>query len=263
MLAIRAAWHYKDFIWSAVKSEINGKYVNSRIGGAWIVLQPLANSLVLAIVLSKLIGSRISGIDSDFAYAIYLLSGILGWSLFSELTTSTATMFADRANIIKKVNFPHVCIPLIVIMISLINHMLLAVITISIVLILGAEVTFSLIYLPLIIIVNLIFSLSLGITMSVFEVFNKDVSKVWQIVLQFWFWLTPVIYLSDILPEAVASYLIYNPMYWVIEGYHNVLAFGRPPDYLELTFVFFGALAILFIGGVLYLKAKNDVVDAL
>ena len=163
---ITGAWNYRHFILSSIQAEINGKYTRSKFGGAWLVLHPLAQAAVLAVVLSQLIGSRLSGIESDYAYAVYLLSGTLAWNFFSEMTTNTLSMFKDRANLLKKINFPRVCIPLIVIGTSLVNHLILMFIIISIVWCLGIVPSDTLLTLPLLVLLTI--SFSFGISREIF-----------------------------------------------------------------------------------------------
>jgi lipopolysaccharide transport system permease protein len=178
MLMFKAAWNYRHFIYSSIKSEVNGRYSRSKLGSAWLILHPLAQSLVLAIILSQLIGARLSGIDSDYAYAVYLLSGILAWNFFSETTANCISMFRDRANLIKKINFPRVCIPIIVVCTALVNHLILMCVTIVIVYMLGVVPTENLLFLPLLVVINLGLALSIGLILSVFDVFVRDVGNV-------------------------------------------------------------------------------------
>jgi len=260
---IKGAWNYRHFILSSIQAEINGKYTRSKFGGAWLVLHPLAQAAVLAVVLSQLIGSRLSGIESDYAYAIYLLSGTLAWNFFSEMTSNTLSMFKDRANLLKKINFPRVCIPLIVIGTSLVNHLILMFIIISIVWCLGIVPSNTLLTLPLLVLLTISFSLGLGLILSVFDVFIRDVGHMWQVVIQFWFWLTPIVYVADILPDSVQSWLKYNPMYWIVNSYQQAIAYGTFPDFQPLIIISGVAACLLFFGLVLFVRASSDIVDAL
>ena len=263
MLMLKAAWHYKHFIWSSIKSEINGKYARSKLGGVWLFIQPLAQAAILAIVLSQLIGARMSGIDSDYAYAVYLLSGMLAWNLFSEATSSAVSMFRDRANLLKKVNFPRICIPAIVVGTALTNHAMMMIVVVSIVAFLGVLPQSALLLLPLIILLNIVFAVSLGLILAIFDVFLRDVGHAWQVFLQFWFWLTPIVYAPDILPAPVKAFMQYNPMYHIVHSYQQVIAYGQLPNAAPLIGLSIITLALVALGGFLFVRASNDVVDAL
>lgn len=259
----KGAWNYRHFIYSSIKAELNGRYSRSKLGGAWLILNPLAQALVLAIVLSQLVGSRLSGIESDYAYAIYLLSGTLAWNFFSEMTITAISMFRDRGNLLKKINFPRVCIPIIVVSIALINHLILMMIIVLIVWLLGVPPTEYLLYLPLLVLVNLSFALGIGLILSVFDVFVRDIGHFWQVIIGFWFWLTPIVYVEDILPPIVSNLMKFNPMYWVTNGYQQVIAYGHIPDLTSLGIIAIIGFFLLVFGFILFLRASSDIVDAL
>lgn len=263
ILMAKSAWNYKHFIYSSIKAEINGRFTRSRLGGAWLILHPLAQALVLAVVLSQLLGARLSGIDSEYAYATYLLSGTLAWNFFAETTANTISMFRDRANLLKKINFPRICIPLIVIGTALINHLILMLIIIAIVWVLGVAPAESLLLLPVLVVINLSLSLSIGLILSVFDVFNRDIGHLWQVIIQFWFWLTPIVYVADILPPTIQSIMQYNPMYWVTHSYQQVIAYGNIPDLQPFAVIIGISLMFLILGFFLFIRASSDIVDAL
>ena len=260
---VKGAWDYKHFIYSSIKAEINGRYSSSKLGGIWLVLHPLAQSLVLAVVLSQLMGSRLSGIESDYAYAVYLLSGSLAWSLFAETSNSALTMFKSKANLIKKISFPRVCIPLIVIGTALFNHLILMIVTLFIVWGLGIAPSSSLVILPFILLINLGLAVGIGMILSVFDVFLRDIGHLWQIIINFWFWLTPIVYILDTLPPAVKGLMEYNPMYWVVNGYQQAIGYKNIVS-LEPFIILSCLVALLLsLGFFLFTRASSDIVDAL
>lgn len=259
----KAAWNYRHFIYSSIKAEISGRYSRSKLGGAWLILHPLAQSLVLAIVLSQLLGARLSGIDGNYAYAVYLLSGTLVWNFFAETTSNTISMFRDRASLLKKINFPRVCVPLIVAGTALINHLILMFIILLLVWGLGVVPKISLLLLPLLILITLGFALGIGLILSVFDVFNRDVGHLWQVIVQFWFWLTPIVYVADILPVKIQEMLRYNPMYWITHSYQQVIAYGNIPDLEPFVIISAITAVLLGFGFLLFVRASSDIVDAL
>lgn len=263
LLMMKGAWNYRHFIYSSIKAEINGRYTRSRLGGAWLILQPLAQSLVLALVLSQVIGARLSGIESDYAYAVYLLCGTLAWNFFAETTGGCISMFKDRANLLKKINFPRVCIPLIVVGTALVNHLILMVIIILIVWALGVVPSESLAILPLLILINLSLAVGIGMILAVFDVFARDVGHLWQVIVQFWFWLTPIVYVSTILPASFQEYLKFNPMYWIVDAYQQSIAYGTIPEFQPFLVLFGIVFVLLCFGFVLFVRASSDIVDAL
>ena len=121
MQMLRALYSYRAFIAGSIVREFQAKYRNSLLGALWSILNPIAMIAVYTVIFSQIMRAKLPGVDSTFAYSIYLCSGILTWSLFSELTNRCINIFLDHANVIKKINFPRLCLPLIVFGSALLN----------------------------------------------------------------------------------------------------------------------------------------------
>src|SRR5881394_167035 len=107
-----AIWRYRNFVLGAVRREFELRYRGSMLGSLWNVLNPLAMIAVYTIIFSGLMQARLPGVDSTFAYSIYLCAGIFSWGLFTEIVSRGQTVFLDNANLIKKLSFPRVCLPM-------------------------------------------------------------------------------------------------------------------------------------------------------
>jgi lipopolysaccharide transport system permease protein len=119
--AIDSLWRYRGFITGSVKREFQTKYRNSLLGAIWTILNPLAMITVYTVIFSEVMGNRLGGVDSKFAYSIYLCAGALTWGLFAEITGRSQTVFIEHANLIKKLQFPRLCLPIIVVLNACIN----------------------------------------------------------------------------------------------------------------------------------------------
>ena len=108
---LRAAWLYRFFIVTSIKTELRTRFVRSRLGGFWMILNPLAQVFLFAFVLSAVMSAKLPGINNRYAYAIYLMAGTLGWSLFVEIVNKCVMVFVDNANILKKLVFPKIALP--------------------------------------------------------------------------------------------------------------------------------------------------------
>ena len=115
-LMLKSAWVYRGFILGSVKREFQAKYRNSILGATWTVLNPLAMIVVYTLIFSQVMRSRLPGVDTPFAYSIYLCAGVLTWGLFAEITSRGQNVFLDHANLIKKLSFPRICLPIIVVL---------------------------------------------------------------------------------------------------------------------------------------------------
>lgn len=258
-----AGWRFRQFIVSSVRSEFAGRFARSRLGALWMILNPLAQSVIVAFVLSSVLVSRLPGVASRYGYAMYLMAGMLGWSLFQETVTRSLTVFTDNGNLLKKLSFPRVCLPLVVAGITSVSNLALSLVTLAIFLVLGHVPGVHAVWLPMLWMLTLAVSLSLGLALGVINVFVRDVGQVVPILLQFMFWLTPIIYVPELVPEEFRSWLAFNPLYAIVASYQNVLVFGRAPDWNGLAWVALFTAAMLALSLHLFRRASAEMVDLL
>jgi len=260
---IKGVYHYRYFILTSIINEFRARFVRSRLGAIWMVLHPLAQVLIFAFILSELLSAKLPGIDSKYSYAIYLMAGTVGWTLFAEILNRCLTVFIDNANNMKKLVFPKIVLPIIVTGTALINNLLLLVSVIVIFLLLGHMVSPVIVWLPVIMLVTIAFSVGIGLLLGVLNVFVRDIGQAMPIIMQIWYWLTPVVYMLSILPEGYGRYLMLNPMYYIIEAYHNVLAFHVNPDMTPLGIIGAISLGLMFFAFIIYKRASSEMVDVL
>jgi len=260
---LAGAWRFRFFITSSIRTELRIKFVRSRLGGLWMILNPLAQVLMFAFVLSTVLSARLPGIHSRYAYALYLMAGTLGWSLFSEIVTRCLTLFIDNGNILKKLVFPRIALPLIVAGSALTNNALLFLAILFIFGVLGHAPGGALLLLPLLMGVTVALALGLGLALGVLNVFMRDIGQVVPVVLQFLYWFTPVVYMVDIIPVPYRPWLFLNPLIPIITGYHDVLLYDRAPGWHGLAASLAVALALLGASLTLFRRAGADMVDQL
>ena len=108
---LRALWVYRGFILGNVQREFQSKYRNSVLGAAWTVINPLSMIIVYTVIFSQIMRARLPGVDTTFAYSIYLCAGALTWGLFAEIVGRGQNVFLENANLLKKLSFPRLCLP--------------------------------------------------------------------------------------------------------------------------------------------------------
>src|SRR5690606_37407303 len=108
---VRSIWAYRFFILGSVKREVQAKYRTSMLGAAWTVLHPLAMIIVYTVIFSQVMRAKLPGMDGNFAYSIYLCAGLLTWGLCAEIVGRGQIVFIENANLLKKLNFPRICLP--------------------------------------------------------------------------------------------------------------------------------------------------------
>ncbi len=260
---IKNIWAYRYFILSSIKTEFKSRFARSKLGGLWMVLHPLAQVLVYALILSQIMKAKLPEVDSQYAYPIYILAGIVGWTLFTEVLTRLLTVFIDNGNLLKKMSFPKLALPLISIGSASINFAILFV-TMFVVFGFLGHLPFHAIYwmVPLVLL-TLMLAVGIGLFFGVINVFIRDIGQVMNIILQFWFWLTPIVYMSSIVPQKYHWLLMLNPMTGIIMGYQNVLLYDKAPNLSLLVYPFIVSVVFLILALFVYKKANEDMADVL
>ncbi|MDR3323169.1 MAG: ABC transporter permease [Zoogloeaceae bacterium] len=262
MNVFRALWAFRGFILGSVQREFQSRYRNSLLGIVWMVLNPLAMITVYTVIFSQVMRARLPTVEGQFAYSIYLCAGILAWGLFTEIVTRAQNVFLDNANLIKKLNFPRLCLPVIVVLGAVLNFAILLALFIGFLLIVGQFPGWRFWTLLPLLGVQMLLAIGLGMVLAVFNVFFRDVGQFFGIVLSFWFWCTPIVYPASILPDAIARLMAFNPMATLIDLQQR-LFLGGEMDLTRLLPVLAFSLALCVLGGALFRRHSGDMVDEL
>ncbi|MBK1649863.1 ABC transporter [Rhabdochromatium marinum] len=260
---LTSAWRFRHYIGGAILNTFRARLARSRLGAVWMILNPLALVAIYALVLSVFLAGRLPGLEGRFSFAIYLTAGIFAWTLFCDLLTRGVTLFIDHANLIKKVAFPRISLLLTVVGVALIDNLMLLLAVILIFGVLGHWPDAHILWLPLLVALNLGIGLGLGLLLGVLNVFIRDIGQVVPVVLQFTFWLTPIVYAHEMLPPAAQTLTAFNPLVPLITSYQDVMVFARAPQPLALLELTLLAILLLALAQMLFRRASPEMVDAL
>lgn len=260
---LAAVWSYRYFILSSIRNDLRSRFARSKLGALWMILQPLAQVAIYSLVLSRIMAAKLPGIDNRYAYVIYLMAGMIAWALFSEVLTRSLTMFVDSGNLMKKIVFPRVCLPLVTTGSALVNNFLLLLASAGVFALVGHPPSWSMLWLPVLMGVNLVFALAIGLVLGVLNVFVRDIAQVMNVVLQLLFWLTPIVYMPTILPLPLQKILALNPLYHLAADFQSVILYGTAPGLLGLMVIGSGSLLLLAFALILFRRAAPEMVDVL
>lgn len=258
-----AVWSYRHFILSSIRAEFRTRFSRSVLGGLWAIINPLAQAAIYAVVLSEVMSARLPGVNDKLAYSIYLLSGTLGWSLFTEVLSRCTSIFIDNANLMKKVRFPKICLPVITSGVALVNSALLFLATLIIMGLFGRFPGIYVLWVLPLSLVTLVFGLSIGLILGTINVFVRDIAQVVPVVLQLWFWFTPIVYSVEILPARLRPLINLNPMACLVRGFQNALLFDTSPPWLRILIVGICSCVLLIFALFLFRRASGEMVDVL
>lgn len=256
-------WQYRRFILGSVAREFRSRYTRTVFGALWLLLAPFAMIVVYTIVFSQVMHARLPGSDAPFAYSIFLCAGLLPWQWFSELLSRNVGIFVEHGGLIKKTNFPRLALPVIAFISSACNFALIAGLFLIFLLFMGRWPGWPILSLIPLLLLQSAFAMGVGVTLGVLNVFFRDVSQTVGIVLQFWFWLTPIIYSAPTLPPGARDYLAWNPVFPLFQAYQKVLLGQGLPDWGSLWGLCALTLVSLLLALWIYLKAQSQLVDEL
>lgn len=260
---LSALLRYRGFIVESVAREYQLRVTGSALGAWWMLLGPLAQVAMYALILSELMHARLPGIQGKHAYVIYLLAGMACWALFSEVLSRSTHIFIENANLLKKLSFPRITLPVIVALSAAINHVLYLAVAFLFLLATGhfpGWEIFTLIPLGLLTVMT---ASALGITLGVLNVFYRDIGQLLAIFIQFWFWATPIVYTQDILPETIRALSWLNPLIALVEAYHQVIYLQHAPDWASLLALTIFTLGLIALAQIIFRRAQGELADAL
>lgn len=258
---LSAIYRYRGFIIDSIKRDFQSRYQTSFLGAAWLVLQPIAMISVYTLIFSELMRAKFAGVSGQYAYSIYLCSGVLTWGLFSETLTNLVNVFINNANILKKINFPKICLPIIVSASAFLNFLIIFSLFLIFLIATGSFPGWVILSIIPILFIQMIFTVGLGMLLGVMNVFIRDIGQFIIILTQFWFWFTPIVYISNILPDWSRKLLILNPMAILIEAYQRILLFQQQPDWIKILPVGIVSSLIFMYAWKIFRKHSADIVD--
>ncbi len=260
---LRGIWAYRGFVLGSVRREFQAKYGNAILGAAWSLLSPLAMILVYTVIFAEVMRSRLPGSDSSYAYSIYLCAGILTWGLFAEIVARGQTMFIEQANLIKKISFPRICLPLIIVLSATLNFAIIFGLFLVFLVGSGNFPGWIIVAMLPVLLLQILFAIGLGMVLGVLNVFFRDVGQFFSIFIQFWFWMTPIVYTASMPPPAIQEWLAYNPMAAIVAAYQAILVGGQAPQWGSLLPATLLALLLCACGMQLFRKRSGEMVDEL
>ncbi|MFC3771467.1 ABC transporter permease [Paenibacillus sp. GCM10012303] len=246
-----------------VVRDFKTKYLNTVFGSLWAILNPLAQILIYTLIFSQVMKAKLPAIEDDLGYSIYLIAGIVSWQFFSEVLNRTQTIFLEQANLIKKVNFPRISLPLFVVISAAINYMILMALFILFLFLSHREPAISFISLVPLLILQQCIACGLGIFFATLNVFFRDIGHSMSVVLQFWFWLTPIVYPIEIIPQQLRWILDLNPLSVIIRSTQDIFLYGFWPVWERLIPVTAFSILCLLLGYFVFRKLNKELVDEL
>jgi lipopolysaccharide transport system permease protein len=250
-VALRLAdlWEYRELLYFLVWRDLKVRYKQTVIGVAWVLLQPTFLTLAFSVFFGHLADIPSDGIP----YPLFAYCGILPWQLFSQALSGSANSLISNQGLITKVYFPRLIIPLAAIFSALVDFTVAFSVLLGMAIVYGIGLTLGVFLLPGFVVLAVITSLGVGLWLSALNVQYRDVRYTIPFMIQFWFFVTPVVYPSSLVPEPWRVIYNLNPLAVVVAGMRWALLGSAAPSGSSLA-ISLAVAAVLLVGGLHYFR---------
>ena len=256
---------YKNsfMIRSMVIRDLKQRYVGSLLGIFWSVIHPLTQLILYYFIFAVVFKIRLGPEYGGTNFAVWLIAGLLPWMFFAETVTRASTTVVEQSNLIKKMVFPSEIFPIVSLMAAIVSHLIGLTILISFLLISGYGISLQILLVFPYMLIAAIFALGISWFVSSVNVFLRDVGQVIGVMVNIWFYLTPIVYPSVRIPGKLQGLFRLNPMFHVIEGYRMALLGKINMDITNLSYLLLVTVIILVIGALTFRRLKPIFADVL
>ena len=256
-------FRYRDLVRNLVARDLKVRYKNSVLGIVWSMLNPLGMMLVFTVVFTVLIPN-----NPIERFPIFLMCGLLPWNWFSGSVVGSIYSVVSNASLIKKVFFPREVLPMSVVLANFVHFVLALIVLFGLMVFFQSPFTQWILLLPVLIVIQLLFTLGLAFFLSAVNVYYRDTAQIMDVLMLAWFFLTPIFYSTDLIPQTKEMFglvvpvqrlaYILNPMASLIASYRVILYNAAPPapDFFLRTAL--TSVVVLLLGYAFFHRASRN-----
>lgn len=242
---------YRDLIWNLTITDLKIKYQGSVLGFAWSLLNPLMMMLVLYFVFANVFRFN------QEHFALYILVGIIAWRFLANGTSLSMGSIVGRPSLVTKIYIPRHILVLASTLSCFISSILEFFVLIPILFIFGANITPYILFLPIAHVIFFFIVYGLSLMLAALYVYYRDLSQIWEVIIQLGFFLSPICYPISIIPQQYLPLYILNPVTVLIETYRNFLVYGLPPGLYSMIYIIIAASALMIIGRAVFNRLER------
>lgn len=255
---LRDLWTYRELLYFLTWRDVKVRYKQTVLGAAWAIIQPLATMLIFTLFFGKL-----ANIPSDnIPYPLFAYSGLLLWTFFANSVSNSGNSLVGSANLISKVYFPRMIIPMAAVAAGLVDFAIAFLVLIPMLAWEGIAPSWSLLLLPVLVLLITLLAIGVGMWMSAKNVQYRDIRYALPFLIQLWMFATPVIYPASMVPDRWRWLLALNPLTGIVEAFRAIL-FDRPLDWLALALSAALTIAILIYSAAAFRRLERSFADVI
>ena len=256
-LNLRSLWEYRELLYFLTWRDIKVRYKQTALGAAWAILQPMATMLIFSLFFGRLVKVPSDGIP----YPIFAFAALVPWTFFANGLNQSSNSLIASANLLKKVYFPRLAIPIATVLAGVVDFILAFVVLLLLIAYYRIMPTINIVWLPLFLALAFVTSLGVGLWMSALNVKYRDVRYVVPFLIQIWMFATPVAYPSSLLSQPWRTIYGLNPMVGVVEGFRWALLDTNTAPGLMVVASSIAALLILVTGAFYFRYMEKTFAD--
>lgn len=252
-----------ELIVSLTKRELAARYRGSVLGIVWALLTPIVMIAIFTIIFAGIFNARFGNSSSQWDYALYLFCGLLPWNAFQESLQLSSNTIVAHANLVKRVVFPLETLPVSLSLAAVANQMFGTVALIIAAILLRGEMHATIVFLPLLVIPQLIATFGAAWLLASLGVFIRDIVQGITLLLMAWMYLTPIIYPETLVPERYRGIVNLNPFTPLIRNYRRIILDGSLPDWHGLAYFTAFAIVSFVFGYWWFARTRKNFADVI
>lgn len=253
---LRDLWQYRDLLYILTMRDIKVRYKQTLLGAAWAIIQPLFTMLIFTLFFGRLAGMPSDGVP----YPIFAYAGLLPWTFFSNAVTNSGNSLVGNSNLITKVYFPRMIIPMASVGSGLLDFLIAFGLLVVLMFYYGVGLSINILMLPVLVILTALLAIGVGMWMSALNVKYRDIRYALPFLIQLGMFATPIIYPASLVPEKWRWLLFLNPFAGQIEAYRAAF-FGLPFNWFALSLSAFLTFVILFYAAFTFKRMEKSFAD--
>lgn len=249
---------YRELLGQLVNRDLAQRYKQSVLGYFWVILNPLAQMLVMSFVFSHIFSQANLGVP----YALFLFTALLPWTLFASSLTAATNSLVSNAGLLAKIYFPREILVLGSILAKVVDFAFSSLILIAMMIFYQQAISWNILWLLPIFAIQFVFTYGLSLLFAAFNLFYRDMQYLLNLIILVWMYLTPIMYNVEIFPERYRWIFQINPLAVIVNAYREVVLNGHQPNLFSLSIAAALAIVVCFFGFRLFKKFEGQFADS-